>query len=37
MKTLENGGEPSVGTARAKYPASDAIDAFGQHQKETTK
>ena len=37
LKTPENGGEPSVGTARAKYPASDAMDAFGQHQKETTK
>ena len=37
LKTPENGVEPSVGTARAKYLASDAMDAFGQHQKETTK
>jgi hypothetical protein len=37
LKTPENNEEPPVGTARAKYPASDAMDAFGQHQKETTK
>jgi hypothetical protein len=37
VKSPENSGIDAVGTARANYPASDAMDAFGQHQKETTK